>query len=81
MKKIAIATATLLTAAAMVLPMAASAKPAAKPYKLPASYQAVYCYPGGTYWQAQIAAFPKYYAANNAYYLSQYGPGTEYCPN
>ena len=37
------------------------------------SYRAVYQYPTGSYWQTQIAAYPAYYAANNAYYLSAYG--------
>lgn len=37
------------------------------------SYKAVYEYPSGSYWQAQIAAFPAYYAAHNAKYLAQYG--------
>jgi hypothetical protein len=38
-----------------------------------ASYGAIYRYPTGSYWQTQIAAYPDYYAANNAYYLSAYG--------
>lgn len=42
-------------------------------------YQDVYCYPTGTYWQAQIAAYPEYYAANDAYYQALYGPTTWYC--
>lgn len=41
------------------------------PYDL--SYRAVYEYPTGSYWQAQIAAYPDYYAANNAYYQETYG--------
>lgn len=43
------------------------------------SYKAVYCYPTGSYWQSQIAAYPDYYAANDAYYRANYGPGTVYC--
>ncbi len=42
-------------------------------------YQNAYCYPTGSYWAAQRAAYPDYYAANNAYYLANYGPGTYYC--
>jgi hypothetical protein len=49
-------------------------------YSLPPSYQAVFCYKTGSYWKAQVKAFPAYYAANNAYYLSAYGPGSIYCP-
>lgn len=37
------------------------------------AYGAVYTYPTGSYWQGQIAAYPAYYAANNAYYLATYG--------
>ena len=48
-------------------------------YHLPAAYRAVYCYPTGSYWAAQIAAFPDYYAAHNSYYLHFYGPGSRYC--
>ena len=54
---------------------------AAAPYKLPASYQAVYCYDTGSYWVAQKAAYPEYYATNDAYFRGLYGPGTMYCPN
>lgn len=36
-------------------------------------YNAVYCYPTGSYWAAQRAAYPQYYAANNAYYTAAYG--------
>lgn len=43
------------------------------------SYQNAYCYPTGSYWIAQRAAYPDYYAANNAYYTAQYGLGTYYC--
>lgn len=38
-----------------------------------ASYRAVYQYPTGSYWKSQIAAYPDYYAATNAYYLANYG--------
>jgi hypothetical protein len=44
-----------------------------------ASYQSVYCYDTGSYWQTQKAAYPDYYAANDAYYRALYGPGTFYC--
>jgi hypothetical protein len=37
------------------------------------SYAAIYAYPTGSYWQNQIAAYPDYYAANNAYYQKTYG--------
>lgn len=47
--------------------------------KLPANYRGVYCYPTGSYWQAQIKANPAYYAANNAYYQSTFGAGSIYC--
>lgn len=49
-------------------------------YKLPLVYRAVYCYPTGSYWQAQRAAYPEYYQANNAYYKAQFGSSTMYCP-
>lgn len=54
---------------------------AAAPYKLPASYQAVYCWNNGTYWVAQRASFPDYYAQPSvvAMYSSLYGTGTMYC--
>lgn len=42
-------------------------------------YQAVYCYPTGVYWQHQIAAYPDYYAATNAYWVANYGVNTSYC--
>lgn len=75
----------LLTAAALAVGVSAlgvSAVSAAdEPYKLPASYQAVYCYDTGTYWAAQKAAYPAYYAQNDAYFRALYGPGTMYCPN
>lgn len=48
-------------------------------YSLPVSYTAVYCYPTGSYWQAQIKAYPDYYAANDSVYRAAYGPGTVYC--
>ena len=53
----------------------------AAPYKLPASYQAVYCWNNGTYWNAQRASFPDYYAQPSvvAMYSSLYGTGTMYC--
>lgn len=68
----------------LAVPLAASAAvktAAAAPYKLPASYQAVYCYPTGSYWTGQRASYPDYYATNDAYYRSTYGAGTMYCPN
>lgn len=37
------------------------------------AYNAVYCYPNGSYWQTQRAAYPAYYQANNAYFLANYG--------
>jgi hypothetical protein len=37
------------------------------------SYAAIYAYPTGSYWQNQIAAYPDYYATNNAYYQRTYG--------
>lgn len=37
------------------------------------SYGAIYQYPTGSYWASQIAAYPDYYAANNAYYVATYG--------
>lgn len=46
---------------------------------LSSSYKAVYCYPTGTYWQKQVNAFPAYYFLHDAYFRSQYGPGTRYC--
>lgn len=49
-------------------------------HKLPASYRAIYCYPGGSYWVKQIAAYPDYYADHNSYYVSHYGSATRYCP-
>lgn len=50
-------------------------------YTLPPSYKAVYCYPTGSYWVAQLSNpnNTAYYAANNAYYVSHYGATTEYC--
>lgn len=86
MRKALAATAILI---GLAVPLVASAAPvktkaataAAAPYKLPASYQAVYCYPTGSYWTGQRASYPEYYAANDAYYRSQYGAGTMYCPN
>lgn len=80
MKKLILSIA-LAISTVVALPIAASAAPAPAPYKLPASYQAVYCYTTGSYWQAQRAAYPAYYAANGAYYNGLYGLGTMYCPN
>lgn len=37
------------------------------------SYRAAYAYPTGTYWQSQLAAYPDYYAAHNAFYQAKYG--------
>lgn len=71
--------AIVISISTLGVPAIASAAPA--PYKLPASYQAVYCYDTGSYWQTQKAAYPEYYAANDAYYRGLYGPGTMYCPN
>ena len=50
-------------------------------YTLPPSYTAVYCYPTGTYWQAQLGNpnNATYYATNNAHYVHNYGVGTEFC--
>lgn len=42
-------------------------------------YQDAYCYPSGSYWTAQRNAYPAYYAANDAYFMANYGPGTYYC--
>ncbi len=36
-------------------------------------YAAIYQYPTGSYWQHQIATYPDYYAANDAYYRATYG--------
>lgn len=71
MKKL-LAIAIVLTA---LLPVAAFAKPAHKPVNncLVPGYAAVYGYPTGSYWAVQIAAYPAYYAAHNAFYLSHYG--------
>ncbi len=49
-------------------------------FALSPHYKSVYCYPTGTYWAKQVAAYPDYYAAHNAYYTSHYGAGTKYCP-
>lgn len=48
---------------------------------LPLSYKAVYCYPTGSYWVTQLSNpnNTAYYAANNAYYTSQFGAGSIYC--
>jgi len=47
--------------------------------RLTPAYRAVYCYPTGTYWATQVAAFPDYYAHYNAYYTANYGATTRYC--
>lgn len=52
----------------------ASAKSSLSP-----AYQAVYCYPTGTYWTAQVSAYPAYYAKHNAQYTKSYGANTQYC--
>lgn len=64
----------LLVVAALLIPGAAVAA------ALPASYQAKWCYPTGTYWQQQIAKYPEYYASKGAKFESRYGAGTKYCP-
>lgn len=56
------------------LPAVASAQASycgTSPYDV--HYRAIFQYPTGSYWQKQIANYPDYYAANNAYYLSAYG--------
>lgn len=68
--------------AVMTIPMAALA---ASTSPLSPYYRSVYCYTGvvatsGTYWKAQLTRYPDYYATNNAYFLSKYGPTTRYCP-
>lgn len=72
-KKISISFITSIAAIALLLPVASSA------WSLSNAYKAVYCYPTGSYWVAQINAYPDYYAASDAYYRSLYGPGTIYC--
>ncbi len=67
---------TLVVALGLLVPVSASA---VSSYKLPASYRAVYCYPTGSYWQTQLAAYPEYYAAYGSYFSSLYGAGTMYC--
>lgn len=71
MKKLLIA-----AAIALALPTAALAAP----YKLPKTYRAVYCYPTGSYWSAQTAAYPEYYMQYDSYFAAAYGPSTMYCP-
>lgn len=71
MKKLLISLALIV--GALATPAVATA------YSLPASYKAVYCYPTGSYWTTQIAAYPDYYAAYGSYYAAAYGPGTWYC--
>lgn len=82
MKKLAIIT-TATTIATISIMGAAYAAPKTKPApaKLPADYQAVYCYPTGTYWAKQIASYPDYYKANDASLKASYGVGTIYCAN
>ena len=77
---------SIFTALTLSLGMAGVASAHSKPvthtaYSLPASYKAVYCYPTGTYWAAQLSNpnNTAYYAANNAYYTSLYGAGSIYC--
>lgn len=43
------------------------------------AYKAIYCYPTGSYWTAQIAAYPDYYASKNVYFTNKYGAATKYC--
>lgn len=62
----------------VILGLGAAASAAPKPFycgttAYDKAYAAVYEYPTGSYWQAQIAAYPAYYKANNAFYQSNYG--------
>lgn len=72
MKKLLIALYIAL-ASLVALPAAAGAS------TYHSTYAAIYCYPTGSYWVTQRAAYPDYYAAYNAYYLAAYGPGSWYC--
>lgn len=71
MKKLLIALALLL--GTLAVPASAGAT------SYHSAYSAVYCYPSGSYWQHQIAAYPDYYAAYGSFYASLYGAGTFYC--
>lgn len=74
-RTISIAAVSLSIALASLVPAAASAANSwyCGPGAYNTTYRATFLYPTGSYWQTQIAAYPDYYAANNAYYLAAYG--------
>lgn len=74
MKKLIAAAIITGSLVGVTLPVTAASNSPLKP-----SYKAVYCYPGGTYWQNQISRFPAYYATNNATFTAKYGATTRYC--
>lgn len=73
MKRLAIliSSLSLVIAGLVALGGTASAAPVyCGPGAYNAAYRAVYNYPTGSYWTSQIAAYPDYYTANNAFYMS-----------
>lgn len=74
MKKLLVTLAVVGSVAVPAVAMAAANSPLAP------SYQAVYCYPTGSYWVKQISKFPAYYERHNARFERRYGAGTRYCP-
>lgn len=54
-----------------LFPFAASAAPSYCS-KVTPGYLSVYNYPTGSYWVSQTSAYPAYYAAHNAFYMSHY---------
>lgn len=69
----------LLIALFAVTSLFATAGVATAKSSLSPAYQAVYCYPTGSYWQAQVSAYPQYYAKHDAQYTKSYGANTQYC--
>lgn len=85
MKRLALVLVTIATILGVSAPVFVNAVPVKttvvkKVVKLSPSYRAIYCYDGGSYWATQKAAYPIYYAANNARYEALYGANTIYCP-
>lgn len=71
MRKLLVLAAVLAAVVSIGVGGKASALP--KLCSMSASYRAIYEYPTGSYWQSQIAAYPAYYAANDAYFQAKYG--------